>query len=72
MSFRLSSVMTRRFSINWMENGISKASRAILQMKGGNRWERRSSRWLDNGLLISAVSDIMWDKVEGLKGALYQ
>jgi hypothetical protein len=43
-----------------------------LQMKGGNRWERRSSRWLDNGLLISAVSDIMWDKVEGLKGALYQ
>ncbi|SVB06966.1 uncharacterized protein METZ01_LOCUS159820 [marine metagenome] len=55
-----------------MENGISKTSKAILQRKGGIKWERRSSRWLDKGLLISTVSDTMWDKVGGLKGALYQ
>jgi len=43
-----------------------------LQRKGGIKWERRSSRWFDNGLLISTVSDTRWGKVGGLKGALYQ
>ncbi len=44
----------------------------MLQMNGGIKYERRSSRWLDNGLLISAVSDTGQGKVGGLKGALYQ